>query len=74
MLQDLDLEGVDRSRRFTALTIALVARSARRRERANHPLDDTYIHTALARNLIERHTRGINPASSRTSTSPCGRC
>src|SRR6185369_13670873 len=63
MLQDLDLRRqAIAAAVFVALTIALVVAVRQETGAAyTYPLDDTYIHTALARNLIESHTWGINP-------------
>jgi len=73
MLQDLDLRRqAIAAAVFTAFTIALVVAVRRETGAAyTYPLDDTYIHTALARNLIEHHTWGINPGEfANASTSP----
>jgi hypothetical protein len=73
MLQDLDLRRqAIAAAVFVALTIALVVAVRQETGAAyTYPLDDTYIHTALARNLIESHTWGINPGEfANASTSP----
>ena len=73
MLQDLDLRRqAIAAVVFVALTIALVVAVRQATGAAyTYPLDDTYIHTALARNLIEHHTWGINPGEfANASTSP----
>lgn len=73
MLKDLDLRRqAIAAVVFLALTIALVVAVRHETGAAyTYPLDDTYIHTALARNLIEHGTWGINPGEfANASTSP----